>query len=132
MDGADDLAAVDALEVDACDAKVGVSELALDHHQRDALVRHLDRMSVPQLMRREATPHARRSGGMVQLFARGRRLPAAACGRSVDHSQQRPDWELAADLEPRVELLPGPAVHPDLATLAAFATPDEHRAARAI
>jgi hypothetical protein len=39
MNRADDLAAVDALEVDACDAQVGVSELALDHDQRHALVR---------------------------------------------------------------------------------------------
>ena len=50
MDGADDLAAIDALEVDAGDAKVGVSELALDDDERDAFVRHLDRMSVPELV----------------------------------------------------------------------------------
>jgi len=47
VDGADDLAAVDALEVDAGDAEVGVSELSLDYDERDALVRHLDRMTVP-------------------------------------------------------------------------------------
>jgi hypothetical protein len=51
MHGADDLAAVDALEVDAGDAHVGVSELALDHDKRDPLVRHLDRVRVPELMR---------------------------------------------------------------------------------
>ena len=48
MDGADDLAAVDSLEIDACDAEVGVSELALYDHERDAFVRHLDR--VPELV----------------------------------------------------------------------------------
>src|SRR5580692_4731763 len=34
VDGVDDLGVVDALEVDAGDAEVGVSELALDHVQR--------------------------------------------------------------------------------------------------
>ena len=42
MDGADDLAAVDALQVDAGDTEVGVSELALDDNERNALVRHLN------------------------------------------------------------------------------------------
>ena len=48
-----------------------ISELALDHDERDALVRHLDRVRVPQLMRREPPPHACYGGGMVQLLARG-------------------------------------------------------------
>jgi hypothetical protein len=43
MDGADDLAAINALQVDAGDPKVGVPKLTLDHHERNALVRHLDR-----------------------------------------------------------------------------------------
>jgi hypothetical protein len=30
-----------------------ISELALDHDERDALKRHLDRVRVPQLVRRE-------------------------------------------------------------------------------
>jgi hypothetical protein len=33
--------------------------LTLNHNEWDAFVRHLDRMSVPQLMRREPTPDAR-------------------------------------------------------------------------
>ena len=72
MDGFDDLAAVDALEVNACDAEVGMPELALDHDQRDALVRHLDRVGVPQLVRREGPSDARGASRMVQLLARGR------------------------------------------------------------
>ena len=56
MDGADDLAAVDALEVDAGDAQVGVPELALDDDERYAFVRHFDRVGVPGLMRREPSP----------------------------------------------------------------------------
>ena len=50
----------------------------------------------------------------------------------MDHAEQRSDRELSADLEPSVELFPSPAVHPDLATLAALPTPDEDRAARSI
>jgi hypothetical protein len=46
VDRVDDLGVVDALEVDRRDAEVGVSELALDHDQRDAFVSHLDRVSV--------------------------------------------------------------------------------------
>jgi len=41
MHHADDLAAIDALQVDACDPRVGVPKLTLDHDERDAFVRHL-------------------------------------------------------------------------------------------
>jgi hypothetical protein len=50
----------------------------------------------------------------------------------VDHAQERPERELAADLAPRAQLFPCPAVHPDLASLAAFPAPDEHGAAAAV
>src|SRR5947209_3414826 len=44
----------------------------------------------------------------------------------MDHAQQRPDRKVAADLEPWVELIPRPSVHPDLASLATLPAPDEH------
>ena len=47
MDGAGDLAAVDAVQVDAGDPKVCVPELSLDHYERDALMCHLDCVGVP-------------------------------------------------------------------------------------
>jgi hypothetical protein len=47
VNGADDFAAVDALEVDAGDTEVGVPELTLDHDEWDAFVRHLDGVGVP-------------------------------------------------------------------------------------
>jgi hypothetical protein len=47
----------------------------------------------------------------------------------VDYAQQCADGELAADLEPGVELVPCPAVHPDLSALAALSTPDEYSTA---
>src|SRR5437867_2779250 len=68
----------------------------------------------------------------MQLLARRRGLPPPAGGRPVDHAQERSDRELAANLEPRAELIPCPAVHPDLAPLATFPSPDEHRAASAV
>jgi hypothetical protein len=36
VDGGDDLLGVDALQVDAAGAEIGVAELALDHVQRNA------------------------------------------------------------------------------------------------
>ena len=81
MDCADDLADVDALEVDAGVPRVGVlPELTLDHDERNALVGHFDRMSVPQPVRRERPPHTCLSGS-IELLACGRRLPAASSGR---------------------------------------------------
>jgi hypothetical protein len=50
VDGADDLAAVDSLEVDARDAEVGVPKLALDDDERNSFVGHLDRVGVPELV----------------------------------------------------------------------------------
>src|SRR5205807_6564892 len=87
VDGADDLAAVYALQVDARDAEVRVSELPLDHDKRDTFVRHLNRVSVPQLMGREAPSDARGRGRTMQLFARGRRFPTSSGSRSVNHAQ---------------------------------------------
>jgi hypothetical protein len=57
VDGADDLAAVYALQVDARDAEVRVPELPLDHDERHAFVRHLDRLGVSQLIGRETPSH---------------------------------------------------------------------------
>ncbi len=69
MDGADDLAAVDALQIHAGDAEVGVSQLTLDHDQRNSLVRHLDSVGIAELVRREAAANAGAGCRVVQLFA---------------------------------------------------------------
>ncbi len=68
---------VDALEVDGGDAEVAVAELALDDDQRDAFVGHLDGVSVPQLVRGKAPPHAG-SGGSPTQSARAAALPSAS------------------------------------------------------
>ncbi len=44
-------------------------ELALDHNQRHALMRHLDGMRVTELMGREPSPHARLDCGAPKLLA---------------------------------------------------------------
>jgi hypothetical protein len=58
VDGVDDLAGVDPLQVDRGHAEVGVPELALDYVQRDALAGEFDGVRVTQLVRREPTPRA--------------------------------------------------------------------------
>ena len=58
MDGFDDLAGVDALEVDRGHAEVAVTELALDDVQRHTFAGELDRVRVTQLMRDEAASDA--------------------------------------------------------------------------
>jgi hypothetical protein len=73
-------------------------ELALDHDERDSLMRHLDRVRVPQLMCSEPPPEARCSCYVVQLLSCGGRLPPPPGGRPVNHAQHRADREVAADL----------------------------------
>ena len=67
---ADDLAAVYALQVDARDAEVRMSELPLDDDERDALVRHLDGVGVPQLVWGEPAPDARAAAADATVCAR--------------------------------------------------------------
>ena len=91
VDGLDDFGVVDSAEVSRRDREVGVAELALDHDQRDPLTRHLDRMRVPELMRREPATDPGRDRGVVQLSAdAGRRARPAAC-RSAQDAEQSSD-----------------------------------------
>jgi hypothetical protein len=78
VDRADDLAAVYALQVDARNAEVRVSGLPLDHDDRDTFVRHLDCVSVSQLVWCEPRFHSCGRGGMMQLL------------RAADAPQRRP------------------------------------------
>ena len=134
VDGADDLAAVDALQVDAHDAEVRVLDMRVicQLGWGSSAVALSRRVGVSQLVGREAPSHACGRGRVMQLFARGRRFPTSSGGRSVDHAQHGADGKLTADIEPGVELVPCPAVHSDLSALAALSTPDEHRAAGAV
>jgi hypothetical protein len=82
-----------------------VTELALDDDQRHALARHLDGMGVPELVRREASPHSCLAGDASELRARGGGGPRPSARGAVDNAEQRSDWELDARLEPGRELL---------------------------
>ena len=132
MDSLDDLAAVDALQVDAGDAEVAVSELALDDNQRHALAGHLDGVGVTELMWREPAPHSCRGGGAPQLGTRRSRRPVPSPRRAVDHAQQWTDRERAPHVKLGLELLPSPCVHADLAATPALTAPDQERAAALI
>jgi hypothetical protein len=57
--------------------RVGVPELTLDYDERDALVRHLDRVGVAQLVRREPAPNASFGGRMMRLVCARPTLPIA-------------------------------------------------------
>jgi hypothetical protein len=63
-----------------------------------------------------------------------RAQPRYCTGRMIHRpkSLNNARWELATDLQPWIELLPRPAIHPDLAALAALSAPDKHGAARSI
>src|SRR5690242_11233648 len=65
----------------------------------------------------------------LRAAAASQRRPAV--GPSITH-RTAPIWELATDLQPRIELLPRPPVHPDLAALAALPAPDEYGAAGSV
>ena len=109
--------------------RLACSELPLDDHERNALVCHLDRVGMPQLVRGEPAADPRRRGGMMELLAGYGGLPVPAGGRPVDHAQHRPDRQLTPGLQPWVELAPRPPAHADFTSLAALATPDQDRAA---
>jgi hypothetical protein len=64
-----------ALEVDAGDAGVAVSELALDDDERHAFMSHLDRVGVAEVVWHEASPHAGRGSRSAQVCAGGRIRP---------------------------------------------------------
>jgi len=107
-------------------------ELALNDDERNALVRHLDRVRVPQLMWREPPPHASRTRDASELLARRGLLPMPTRGWTVDDAQQRANRKPTPKLHPGHQLRPGPAIHADFATPAALAVANENRAARAV
>src|SRR5215212_1918581 len=125
----DDPLSVDALQVDARRADVGVPELALDHVERHALARELDCVGVAQLVRREAAPDTRLAGEPANLDARVGARPRPPAGRAVDDAEQRPDRQRDPGGQPRSKLLPPPGDHSDHAPPAALAVAHKQRPA---
>jgi hypothetical protein len=102
VNGLDDLVVVDSAEVSGCNREIGV--LALDHDQRDPLTRHLNRMRVPKLMRREPATDPSRERGVVELFADARWCARQAACRSAYDAEQSSDRQGLAQLQPRLEV----------------------------
>jgi len=96
VDGVDDLGVVDAAEIHRGNGKVRVPELTLNHEQGDTLARHLHRVRVTQLVRREASPHAGTSGCRVELRADLSERPWPPDGRAAKNAEQRADRERRA------------------------------------
>jgi hypothetical protein len=109
-----------------------MTELALDHNERDALMRHLNSVGMAQLMRREPPPHTRTGCGAGQLFAGCGLLPALAGGRAADHTQQRAHRQLTPSGHPRLQLRPRPPIHSDLPTAATLTAAHQNRTTRCI
>jgi hypothetical protein len=75
-------------------------ELSLDDDQRNALVRHLDRVGVPELVWCEASPHSRCRCCSAELLASGGLVPVPTRSGPVNDTQQRANGQLAPDVHP--------------------------------
>jgi hypothetical protein len=67
VDCVHDLGVVDAAQVHGRDPEVGMPELPLDDDQRYALARHLDGVSMPELMWRQPATYPGCDRGVAQL-----------------------------------------------------------------
>jgi len=128
MNGVDDLGVIDPTQIHRRDPEIGMPELPLYDQQRDTLAGHLDGVSMSQLVRRNSTANACGMSRRVELDTDpgGRTRPPAR--RAPKHAEQRPDRERGTELQPRVQLLPRPPVHPDLTTLVTLPVPDQNGA----
>jgi hypothetical protein len=67
VNGVHDLGVVDPAQVHGRDPEVGMPELPLYDDQRYALARHLDRVSMPELVRRKPATQPSGDRGVAQL-----------------------------------------------------------------
>lgn len=104
VDGLDDFGVVDPTEISRGDREVGVSELALDHDQRDPFACHLDGVRVPQLVRREPATHPGRECEVMELGADTGWCERPAAGRSAQNTEQPADRQVAAELQPWLQM----------------------------
>jgi hypothetical protein len=92
----------------------------------------LDRRIVCLCGGREAAAYAGLGSGPTELGADARLSPRSRARRAVDDAEQRTHGEFEPPGDPRVQVLPAPVVHPDLAAAAALTVPDEQRPAARI
>ena len=106
-------------EIHGGDREIGVAQLALDDQQRHAFAGHFDGMSMAQLVRRKPAAHPRPAGSHVQLGAdAGWRHGRPRVGPSSTQNSA-PTGSLARSCSHGSSCSNTPAVHPDLAALAA-------------
>ena len=100
-------------------------ELTLYDQERDPLAGHLDSVGVPELVGCEPTPDSGGQRGPMQLGTDPGRRAWPPAGRAAQNAEERADRQGPAQLEPRVELLPRPAVHPDLPPATTLSSTDQ-------
>jgi len=110
MNGRDDLLGVDALQVDACRAEIGMPQLSLDDVERHALAGKLKRMRMTELVRCEPAPHPRADGELPELDPDPGCGPRPTARWTVDHAEQRADRQALALVEPEAELPETPLI----------------------
>ena len=79
MNGVDDLAVIDSLQIDRGNPEARVAELPLDHVERHAFSSHLSSVRMPKLMRHEATTHAGSDRELLRIAAVCRFHTASTC-----------------------------------------------------
>jgi hypothetical protein len=97
--------------------------------RRDAIAGHLDSVGVAELVRGEAAPNAGAGPSTTQVVAGRGVRPVPSARRAGDDAEQRADREPESCLEPRVQVLPAPCIHSDLAAVVLLSLPNEQRAA---
>jgi hypothetical protein len=100
VDSAHDLFSVDPLEIDARNAKIGVTELALDDVEWDTFASHLDCVRMTQLVRREPATYAGLAGDPPEVVASRAIRPGSPGGLGTDRAQKRPDRQRATEFKP--------------------------------
>ncbi|MEA2361282.1 MAG: hypothetical protein QOD71_427 [Thermoleophilaceae bacterium] len=109
-----------------------MAELALNDDERHALASHLDGVGMAQLMRSETPADPSRDGRAPQLSSSGGSRPLATTRPAVKDTEQMADWKPDTSFEPRLEFVPAPRVHADLAAASALAATHEQSAASVI
>jgi hypothetical protein len=123
------ISALSIPQVGRGDPKVGMPQSPLDDDQRDRFAGHLDGVSVAELVRRESPPDGRPPPPRFASACGSRRESRGGQRwvREAHRTAHRPAaWRRR---RATIQLLPGPAVHPDLVALASLATAHQHHAA---
>src|SRR3954452_17032992 len=83
-------------------------------------------------MRRERTAYSGPRRHTAQIGAGGGGRPGSPAGRAVDDAEQGADRECEAQVNPRLQLRPGPFVHADFAATTALDPANEQGAATVV